>query len=295
MKHILSTSIALSALIVATPALAQDDTAPQAIEFEETAPQGPPSDDAVAYEVNGEAYTFGYMMQFAALLVPNLEQYDISLIYPIMSELAVEQVLAADKARELELDMTPELQASIELVINSILSNAYLEQEVEKRLTPEAIQAKYDEYTAAFAPQQQATASHILLNSEEDALAAVARLDAGEDFAALAQELSTGPSGPNGGALGTFGKGQMVEPFENAVFAMEVGTYTTEPVQTQFGYHLIFLTDLAETAPDSFALLESQLRTQLEEEIQTEIREGLRADAEYSITDYPQLDRPAEE
>ena len=83
----------------------------------------------------------------------------------------------------------------------------------------------------------------------------------------------------------------MVEPFEAAVFALEPGTYSPEPVQTQFGYHLIYLTELTQTAPDSFEAMEEQLRSQLEEEIQTRVREELRSGADYSITPYAELDR----
>ena len=197
-------------------------------------PPSPPAPDAIAYSVNGQDYTFAQMLDFARLLVPNLEQYDISLIYPIITDLAVEQILAAEKARELGLDMTPELQADLQLVINSILSNAYLEQQIEAELTPEAVQEAYATYVAEFEPEPQATASHILVETEEAALATLERLDAGEDFATLAQEVSTGPLALGGGALGTFGLGQMVEPFEAAVFAMEPGTYSDAPVQTQF-------------------------------------------------------------
>ena len=153
----------------------------------------------MAYSIEGQDFTYDYMLQFASLLVPNLEQYDIGLIYPIISNLAVEQFLAAEKARELELDMTPELQAELQLVVNSILSNAYLEQQIAAELTDEAVQDAFAAYQADFVPDRQATASHILLDTEEEAFAAIDRLDAGEDFAALAMELSTGPSGPGGG------------------------------------------------------------------------------------------------
>ena len=163
MKKLLTTSIALTALVWGMPAFAQEESAGdnslEPIEFEEPAPQDPPAPDAVAYVVNGEEFTFAYMMQFAGLLIPNLEQYDIELNYPIMSNLAVEQVLAAEKARELGLDMTPQLQADLQLIVNSVLSNAYLEQRVAERLTPEAVQAAYDDYLTSFVSETQATAS----------------------------------------------------------------------------------------------------------------------------------------
>jgi peptidyl-prolyl cis-trans isomerase C len=83
------------------------------------------------------------------------------------------------------------------------------------------------------------TASHILVETEDAAKAIIKELAAGADFATLAKAKSTGPSGPNGGALGSFGRGQMVPAFEAAAFALADGAITTAPIQTQFGWHVI--------------------------------------------------------
>ncbi len=81
-------------------------------------------------------------------------------------------------------------------------------------------------------------ASHILVPHKHDAEDLVKKIAAGESFEELAKKHSTCPSGKNGGSLGTFGKGQMVAPFETAAFALKPGEISG-PVQTQFGYHLI--------------------------------------------------------
>lgn len=129
--------------------------------------------------------------------------------------------------------------------------NAYITAYVEKKelLTEEDMQAYYD----SFEPEIEA--SHILIKpvgdteedffskAEETAKELVARYEAGEEFSALAMEYSddTG-SGAAGGALGAFGKGMMVPEFETAAFALENGSHTSEPVRTQFGYHIILRT-----------------------------------------------------
>jgi len=82
------------------------------------------------------------------------------------------------------------------------------------------------------------SASHILVESEHEAQDLVKKLGEGKTFEALAKEFSKCPSGQNGGALGSFGKGQMVKPFEDAAFALQPGE-VSGPVRTQFGYHLI--------------------------------------------------------
>ncbi len=88
----------------------------------------------------------------------------------------------------------------------------------------------------------QVRASHILVKTEEEALKLKKEIENGKSFAQTAKEVSLCPSGQNGGDLGYFTKGQMVKPFEDAVFSMETGEISN-PVQTQFGYHLIQLTD----------------------------------------------------
>lgn len=85
-------------------------------------------------------------------------------------------------------------------------------------------------------------ASHILVKTEEEALKLKSDIENGKDFAMLAKEVSLCPSGQNGGDLGYFTKGQMVKEFENAAFSMNKGEIS-DPVKTQFGYHLIYLTD----------------------------------------------------
>ena len=85
-------------------------------------------------------------------------------------------------------------------------------------------------------------ASHLLVKTEEEALKLKEKIAAGKDFAKVAQEVSLCPSGQNGGDLGYFTKGQMVKEFEDACFSMEVGEVSA-PIKTQFGYHLIHLTD----------------------------------------------------
>ena len=85
-------------------------------------------------------------------------------------------------------------------------------------------------------------ASHILVKTEEEAKKLYDEIVNGRDFAEIAEEVSLCPSGHNGGDLGFFGRGMMVKPFEDAAFALEKGE-VSKPVETQFGWHLILLTD----------------------------------------------------
>jgi len=84
----------------------------------------------------------------------------------------------------------------------------------------------------------QVRARHILVPTLNEAVSLKEKVSEGNDFGVLAQQHSKCPSGQNGGDLGMFGRGQMVKPFEDAAFGLDVGGLS-EPVQTQFGYHLI--------------------------------------------------------
>lgn len=86
-----------------------------------------------------------------------------------------------------------------------------------------------------------AAARHILVATEADCADLKKQIDGGADFAALAKEHSSCPSGAEGGALGTFGPGQMVKEFDEVVFSAPVGE-VQGPVKTQFGYHLLEVT-----------------------------------------------------
>jgi len=118
---------------------------------------------------------------------------------------------------------------------------------------------------------EQLKASHILLETEEEAKEIITKLDAGEDFAELAKEYSTGPSSVNGGDLGLFGRGMMVKEFEDAAYVLEIGEYTKEPVQTQFGYHVILLTDKQEAKTVSLEDAKENIQAQLAVEKQTQV------------------------
>jgi len=116
-------------------------------------------------------------------------------------------------------------------------------------------------------------AAHILVETQDEATALVEQLSNGADFAELAKEKSTGPSGPNGGDLGWFGTGAMVAPFEEAVVALSVGE-VSQPVETQFGWHVILLKqDRIASAPSL-----DEVRADLSQRLQREAVDSYVAD-----------------
>ena len=138
-------------------------------------------------------------------------------------------------------------------------------------------------YVDDTASREQVTASHILVETEDEAKAVIAQLNDGADFAALAKEKSTGPSGPNGGELGSFGRGQMVPAFETAAFSMPAGSYTETPVQTQFGWHVIKVDDKGIEDAPSLEDMRDQLVANLSRQSFSRIVEELRVGSSLEV------------
>ncbi len=136
-------------------------------------------------------------------------------------------------------------------------------------ITDEEARAYYDDNPDEFSYDQVA-ASHILVEDETSAWELIAQLEDGADFAELAVAHSTGPSSVQGGELGYFGRGQMVPAFEEAAFNMEVGDIS-DPVQTEFGWHIIKLTDRMEEAGDFEAAKDTIINQLKQEELRAHL------------------------
>ncbi|MEE9343873.1 MAG: peptidylprolyl isomerase [Gammaproteobacteria bacterium] len=163
----------------------------------------------------------------------------------------------------------------------------------DKPVTQEELQALYDEKTGANGGKEY-KARHVLVKTEAEANDIIAKLETGGDFSALAKELSTGPTGKNGGDLGWFSAAQMVQPFSEAVAALEKGAYTKTPVETQFGWHVIVRDDSRDVQPPPFDQLKPQMEAYLQKERLQTYLEGLKEKAAVEIQyQAPAVEAPA--
>jgi peptidyl-prolyl cis-trans isomerase C len=176
----------------------------------------------------------------------------------LMAELTDIYVLSTqESANQLEED--PRIAAQIELQTRGVLAQAVASAFFESsNVSNDEIEAEYAEQVAR-TPRVQYKARHILVPTQGVAMDVVRRLDEGADFQELATEKSTGPSGPNGGDLGWFSPSQMVKPFADAVAALEDGAYTTTPVQTEFGWHVILREESREPEPPTLESVRGSL------------------------------------
>jgi peptidyl-prolyl cis-trans isomerase C len=197
-----------------------------------------PTAETVVATVNGTDITLGQMILVRATLPQQYSQLPDEVLFDgILNQLVQQTVLAET------MTSTPRrVEMALENEKRQLLAAEAIDELLAGAMTDAAVQEAYEaQYTNAD-PEREWNASHILVETQEEATALAERARNGEDFAQLAQEHSTGPSGPNGGQLGWFGAGMMVAPFEEAVMAMEKDG-VSDPVQTQFGWHVIRLND----------------------------------------------------
>ncbi|WP_339691630.1 peptidylprolyl isomerase [Celeribacter baekdonensis] len=200
----------------------------------------------VVATINGTQITVGHLIAARQSLPPQYQSLTDEQLYDGILNQIVQQEILKQSAGEIG----EALKYQIENEERVVIAGSMLETIAKEAVNDASLKAAYDAKFAEFEPGREYHAAHILVETEDEAKALIADLDAGADFADLAREKSTGPSGPNGGDLGWFGLGMMVPEFEQVVVGMEEGTVSA-PVQTQFGWHVIKLmeTRLSEVPP----------------------------------------------
>jgi peptidyl-prolyl cis-trans isomerase C len=251
-------------LACATPSFAQDADA-----------------STVVATVNGKDITLGHMIITRTQLPEQYQSLPPEVLFEgILDQLIQQEILGGS------LETVPDrVQISLDNERRSLVAGEVINNLTQGAITDEAIQAAYDERFAGAEPTKEYNASHILVETEEEAVAIIVEVEAGAVFAQVAAEKSTGPSGPNGGQLGWFGAGMMVAEFEEAVVEMEIGALSA-PVQTQFGWHVILLN---ETRTQEAPAIE-QLRPELEAQVQQVAIEA----AITELTEASDITRPEE-
>jgi len=259
-------SLALAAA-VALPVAAQDE----------------PGVDTVVATVNDTEITLGHMLVARATLPQQYQQLPDDVLFKGILDQLVQQTALADSFTG---ELPPRVTLSIESETRSLTAGEAIEGVMAENVSDEELQAAYDAQYKDAEPEQEFNASHILVETKEEADAIKSELDGGADFAEVAKEKSTGPSGPGGGSLGWFGPGMMVPAFEEAVAGMEAGS-VSDPVETQFGWHVI---KLNETRTAEAPALED-----VREELETQVRQTKVQTAIESITEAAEVDRSAAE
>lgn len=234
--------------------------------------------DPVRATVAGEEIRQSDVDAFIAQLPEQVQSAPREQIDPLVVNELVNTRLVVALARSAGTEQDAEYKRQAEIAVLRILQNVYLSRQIESGLTEDRLKKLYDEFVADNPPTEQIRASHILVETKEAAQAIATEVRGGADFAEVARRESTGPSASAGGDLGYFEEGQMVPTFSEVAFSLEVDE-VSEPVQTQFGWHVIKLTDRRQAPPPALDEVRDELTQQLTnvivQEVLTEARKGV--------------------
>lgn len=237
-------------------------------------------DDPVAAIVDGETIRRSEVEAAQQALPEQYRQVPLDMIWAPLLDRTIDQRLLAKAAERDKLGDDPDVKEQLDRAREQVLQSAMVERAIEKAATPERLQQVYNmmRVQPGFAAEE-VHALHILVPTEADARAVIAELEKGAEFKKLAAERSTDPSAKqNAGDLGWFSRGMMVEEFAEAAFVIPPGTYGKDPVQTQFGWHVILVEDKRLKVP-TFEEKEAEIRDQVARESVTQLLEQIRAGA----------------
>jgi peptidyl-prolyl cis-trans isomerase C len=196
-------------------------------------------------------------------------------------------ILVSQAANGKKLSDDPDFQHHLAFIRNKMLMGLQLREEAKGAVTPEAEQKLYEEAVKPMGAEEEVHARHILVESEDEAKAIVEQIKGGADFAALAKEKSKDPGAADGGDLGYFTKDQMVPEFSDVAFKMYPGQLSN-PVKTQFGWHIIKVEDKRMRPVPELDAIKEQIDAYLVRRAQSEYVSKLRQTAKVE-----RLDRPA--
>ena len=233
----------------------------------------------IVANVNNEDISLETMIHAMNELPPEIQSQPFMSYYEDLLERVIDIKLFAQEGKKMKLDEEPSVRAAIDFVIEKVLMQAFLSKYVQENIKEENLKASYNNFIADETSREEIKASHILIDTESEAIDVINMLNDGDDFAELAKIKSTGPSGPSGGDLGWFKRGQMVPPFEKAAFSLNKNEIIQRPVQTQFGWHVIKVFDKRIPEAPSYESMKSKLIQDLERKIVSKKIQDLRNDA----------------
>jgi peptidyl-prolyl cis-trans isomerase C len=265
-RVLIATSLAV---LMAMPAMAADKKAAPAAKSTAPAPAAKSGgDDPVVARVNGQVLHRSDLNLQLRSAPQQIQQQPLDKVYPQLLNSMVNATLLQQAARKAKIDQNNQVKEQIAAAETEILANAYVSSIARSEITEAKLRTAYDQYAKQAPQTEEVHARHILVATEQEAKDIIAQLDKGADFATLAKDKTTDPSGKsNGGDLGYFTKQDMVPEFANAAFALKPGEYTKTPVKTQFGWHVIKLEDRRQGKAGTYEQVAPEIAQQMTQQV----------------------------
>jgi peptidyl-prolyl cis-trans isomerase C len=247
------------------------------------APLPAAADDPVVARVNGVDIKQSDLDFAASEVGPRLASLAAAERRRVLLQYVIENELMAGAGQKDSLDKADSFPGRAQYHQRRALRDAFFDVKIHDAVTEADAKKIYDEKIVQLKPEQEVHARHILVATEAEAKEVAERLKKGEDFATVAKEKSK-DTGAEGGDLGFFARGQMLKPFEEAAFALDVGQIS-EPVQTQFGWHIIKVEAKRDQPLPTFDQVKEAIIAQLVQQKAQEVVTGLRDAAKIEVVD----------
>src|SRR6202795_3198753 len=244
------------------------------------------AEDAVLAKVNGSEIRQSDLALAEEELGPSLAQMDPATKKENVLAFLIDMKIVAKAAEDKKVENNEDFKKRLAFTRNRLLMDSLLATEGKAATTDEAMKKVYEDASKQITGEQEVHARHILVETEDEAKAIKAELDKGADFAELAKKKSKDPGASDGGDLGFFTKDQMVPEFSAVAFALEPGKIS-DPVKSQFGWHIIKVEEKRNRKAPEFDQVKSQIETYVTRKAQADYVAKLRETAKVERTDKP--------
>src|ERR1700686_2384968 len=248
------------------------------------------ADDAhpVLAKVNGAEIRQSDVTLAEEELGPSLAQMDPATKKDNVLSFLIDLKVVAKAAEDKKVENSEDFKKRLAFTRSRLLMDSLLATEGKAATTDDAMKKVYDDAAKQITGEQEVHARHILVETEDEAKAIKAELDKGADFAELAKKKSKDPGASDGGDLGFFTKDQMVPEFSAVAFALEPGKIS-DPVKSQFGWHIIKVEEKRDRKPPDFAQVKAQIETYVTRKAQADYVAKLRETAKVERLDKPDV------
>jgi peptidyl-prolyl cis-trans isomerase C len=197
----------------------------------------------IVAQINGSNLYLSDINNARKMLNSQAQKYPLKIVYDFLLDDLINSRLIIEAARKMGIDKEEEIKRQINNSQKNILYRAFMDRAINREVSKDQLKLKYNEYIKSNSGIEEIRARHILVQTREQALEAIELLIKGAGFSDLAKKISTGPTKIVGGDLGYFDRGSMVSPFSKAAFLVKIGEFTSSPIKTQFGWHIIKVED----------------------------------------------------
>jgi len=246
------------------------------------------ADDPVLAKVNGSEIRQSDVTLAEEELAPSLAQMDPAAKKDNVLSFLIDLKIVAKAAEDKKLENTDDFKKRLAFTRSRLLMDSLLATEGKSATTDDSMKKVYEEASKQITGEQEVHARHILVESEDEAKAVKEELNKGADFAELAKKHSKDPGASNGGDLGFFSKGEMVPEFSAVAFVLEPGK-VSDPVKSQFGWHIIKVEEKRSRQAPAFDQVKGQIETYVTRKAQADYVAKLREAAKVE-----RMDKPAE-